>query len=141
MLLARVLEEKLASLYRGGLIKGGVFLGRGQEALSVSVGVNLRKGDIFAPLIRDQAGRTGFRRLGGGHVSHLFGLAAWVDARPRWQHSSRTSPRGLLRDDQSSGGNDSGCSGRFDGAPFSRGDRRRRSDMPWRWWHLYRRIS
>jgi acetoin:2,6-dichlorophenolindophenol oxidoreductase subunit alpha len=60
MLLARVLEEKLASLYRGGLIKGGVFLGRGQEALSVSVGINLRKGDIFAPLIRDQAGRMAF---------------------------------------------------------------------------------
>jgi acetoin:2,6-dichlorophenolindophenol oxidoreductase subunit alpha len=60
MLLARVLEEKLASLYRGGLIKGGVFLGRGQEALSVAVGINLRKGDIFAPLIRDQAGRLAF---------------------------------------------------------------------------------
>lgn len=60
MLLARVLEEKLASLYRGGLIKGGVFLGRGQEALSVSVGIQLHKGDIFAPLIRDQAGRMAF---------------------------------------------------------------------------------
>lgn len=60
MLLARVLEEKLASLYRGGAIKGGVFLGRGQEALSVSVGIHLRKGDIFAPLIRDQAGRMAF---------------------------------------------------------------------------------
>lgn len=60
MLLARVLEEKLASLYRAGLIKGGVFLGRGQEALSVSVGIQLRKGDIFAPLIRDQAGRMAF---------------------------------------------------------------------------------
>jgi len=60
MLQARVLEEKLSSLYRGGLIKGGVFLGRGQEALSVSVGIHLRKGDIFAPLIRDQAGRMAF---------------------------------------------------------------------------------
>ena len=60
MLLARVLEEKLASLYRGGRIKGGVFLGRGQEALSVSVGLQLRKGDIYAPLIRDQAGRMAF---------------------------------------------------------------------------------
>ena len=29
MLTARVLEEKLASLYRAGMIKGGVFLGRG----------------------------------------------------------------------------------------------------------------
>ncbi len=60
MLLARTLEEKLAALYRGGKIKGGVFLGRGQEALSVSVGASLRPGDIFAPLIRDQAGRMAF---------------------------------------------------------------------------------
>lgn len=60
MLTARVLEEKLSSLYRAGHIKGGVFLGRGQEALSVSVGINLRKGDIYAPLIRDQAGRMAF---------------------------------------------------------------------------------
>lgn len=60
MLLARVLEEKLAALYRAGKIKGGVFLGRGQEALSVSVGIHLRKGDIYAPLIRDQAGRMAF---------------------------------------------------------------------------------
>lgn len=60
MLSARVLEEKLTALYRGGKIKGGVFLGRGQEALSVSVGIHLRKGDIFAPLIRDQAGRMAF---------------------------------------------------------------------------------
>lgn len=60
MLEARILEEKLASLYRAGLIRGGVFLGKGQEALSASVGINLRKGDIFAPLIRDQAGRMAF---------------------------------------------------------------------------------
>src|SRR5216117_3183716 len=60
MLLARVLDEKLASLYRGGKIVGGVFLGRGQEALSVSIGLALRKGDIFAPLIRDAGGRLAF---------------------------------------------------------------------------------
>jgi acetoin:2,6-dichlorophenolindophenol oxidoreductase subunit alpha len=60
MLLARVLDDKMASLYRGGKIHGGVFLGRGQEALSVSVGMALRKGDIFAPLIRDGAGRLAF---------------------------------------------------------------------------------
>lgn len=61
MLLARVFEEKLASLYRGGKITGGVFLGKGQEALSASIGVNLRNGDIFAPLIRDMAGRLAFK--------------------------------------------------------------------------------
>jgi len=60
MLLARILDDKFASLYRMGKIHGGVFLGRGQEALSVSVGLALRKGDIFAPLIRDGAGRLAF---------------------------------------------------------------------------------
>jgi acetoin:2,6-dichlorophenolindophenol oxidoreductase subunit alpha len=60
MLLARVLDEKLASLYRMGKIHGGVFLGRGQEALSVATGLALRQGDVFAPLIRDAAGRLAF---------------------------------------------------------------------------------
>src|SRR5881409_1178013 len=60
MLLARILDEKLASLYRGGKIHGGVFLGRGQEALSVAIGQALKAGDVFAPLIRDAAGRLAF---------------------------------------------------------------------------------
>ena len=60
MLLARVLDDKFASLYRAGKIHGGVFLGRGQEALSAAIGVALREGDIFAPLIRDLAGRLAF---------------------------------------------------------------------------------
>src|SRR6266513_832558 len=60
MLLARVLDDKFASLYRMGKIHGGVFLGRGQEALSAAVGLALRKGDIFAPLILDAAGRLAF---------------------------------------------------------------------------------
>src|SRR5216110_788751 len=60
MLLARTLEEKLVSLYRGGLITGGVYIGKGQEAVSVACGLFLEKGDIFAPLIRDQAGRSAF---------------------------------------------------------------------------------
>ena len=60
MLLARVLGDKFASLYRAGKIHGGVYLGRGQEALSVSIGLALREGDIFAPAIRDQAGRLAF---------------------------------------------------------------------------------
>lgn len=60
MLEARLVEEKLAALCRSGKIVGGVFLGRGQEALSVALGVHLRRGDIYAPLIRDQAGRLAF---------------------------------------------------------------------------------
>lgn len=60
MVLARVLDDKFASLWRMGKIHGGVFLGRGQEALSASIGLALRKGDVFAPLIRDTAGRLAF---------------------------------------------------------------------------------
>ncbi len=60
MLLARTFEEKLASLYRGGQITGGVYVGKGQEAVSVACGLFLRKGDVFGPLIRDQAGRSAF---------------------------------------------------------------------------------
>lgn len=60
MLRARLLDDKLAALYRAGKIQGGVFLSRGQEALSAAVGLSLRKGDVFAPLIRDTAGRLAF---------------------------------------------------------------------------------
>src|SRR5881392_1958907 len=60
LLLARTLEGKLVSLYRGGLITGGVYIGKGQEAVSVACGLFLQEGDIFAPLIRDQAGRSAF---------------------------------------------------------------------------------
>src|SRR5947208_4481541 len=60
MLLSRTLEEKLVSLYRGGQITGGVYIGKGQEAVSVACGLFLQKGDVFAPLIRDQAGRSAF---------------------------------------------------------------------------------
>ena len=62
MLLARVLEDKLASLYRSGKIVGGVYLGRGQEAFSAALAVHLEQsqGDVYAPLIRDMAGRLAF---------------------------------------------------------------------------------
>ncbi len=58
MLQTRIFEEKLTSLYRGGLITGGVYVGRGQEAVSTACGLFLQRGDVFGPLIRDQAGRA-----------------------------------------------------------------------------------
>ena len=60
MLRARLLDDKFAALYRAGKIHGGVFLGRGQEALSAAIGVALTPADVFAPLIRDAAGRLAF---------------------------------------------------------------------------------
>ena len=61
MLLSRTVEDKIAALYHAGKIVGGVYLGRGQEAFSTALAMCLRKGrDVFAPLIRDQAGRMAF---------------------------------------------------------------------------------
>ncbi len=58
MLRARILETKLSNLYKAGKIVGGVYLGKGQEAVSASLGACLKwSHDVFAPLIRDQAGR------------------------------------------------------------------------------------
>jgi len=61
MLKSRLLESKLRSLYQAGQIVGGLYLGKGQEAVSASIGARLEwNKDIFAPLIRDQAGRVAF---------------------------------------------------------------------------------
>lgn len=60
MLRARLLDDKFAALYRAGKMHGGVFLSRGQEALSAATGLALTKNDVFAPLIRDSAGRLAF---------------------------------------------------------------------------------
>ncbi len=61
MILARATDDRLAALFRqGGQLAGGVYLGRGQEAFSAAGAMPLRRGDIFAPLIRDGAGRLAF---------------------------------------------------------------------------------
>ena len=132
MLMARVLEEKLASLYRAGLIKGGVFLGRGQEALSVSVGINLRKGDIFAPLIRDQAGRMAFgdsvldtlRTYLGSQLGSMRGRDGNIHrGRPREGYYAMISHLGAMIPV---------IAGGFDRAPISWGDGCCRRNMPGR---------
>ena len=61
MILARASDDRMAKLYyQGGQIAGSAFTGRGQEAYSGSIGLHLKAGDIFAPCIRDQAGRFAF---------------------------------------------------------------------------------
>ncbi len=78
MQLARLVEERLASLYRaGGRIVGGVYLCRGQEAFSAAMGVQLIPGkDVFGPLIRDQAARFAFGEPVIDGFRTYFGSAA-----------------------------------------------------------------
>lgn len=58
MKLAREFDRKIAALYRGGKIYGGVFLGRGHEAVAACAATFLERGkDVYNPFIREQAGR------------------------------------------------------------------------------------
>ncbi len=62
ILLARTFEDKMSALYRAGKVVGGVYVGKGQEAFSVALAIQLDagSGDVYAGSIRDQAGRVAF---------------------------------------------------------------------------------
>src|SRR6202021_2431656 len=92
MLLARTVEEKLASLWRAGKISGGVYLGKGQEAISSALGTLLKTGDIFGPLIRDQAGRLAFGEPLIDTLRHHFGSSTGL-SRGRDGNVHRGNPR------------------------------------------------
>jgi TPP-dependent pyruvate/acetoin dehydrogenase alpha subunit len=54
--LARMAEERIERvLYRQGKIVGGVYVGRGQEAVGVATAIQLRPGDVILPNHRDFA--------------------------------------------------------------------------------------
>src|SRR3989442_669155 len=63
MKLTRAIETRIErKLYRQGKIVGGVYVGRGQEAISVGAAMHMRRGggeghdDIVSPSPRDMAG-------------------------------------------------------------------------------------
>ena len=53
MVLNRLVEDRLASLYRGGKLVGGAYSSRGQEATSVGSAYALEPQDWIGPLIRN----------------------------------------------------------------------------------------
>ncbi len=73
MVLARVLDDRMCSLKKQDMIAGGVYTGRGQEAFAAAGGMCLRPGDIYAPLIRDLAGRLAFGEPVIEHVRSFMG--------------------------------------------------------------------
>jgi acetoin:2,6-dichlorophenolindophenol oxidoreductase subunit alpha len=66
MMYGRALDDRLVALYRSSLVHGNVFTGHGQEAFSAAPAMVMQRplpgkpGDIYAPLIRDTAGRMAF---------------------------------------------------------------------------------
>ena len=94
MLLARVTEEKIAALYRGGKITGGVFLSKGQEALSAASGMALRKANVFAFLHPRPGRAAGLRRIAARLHAHLHGLAPRSHARTRRRRTIGPRPPG-----------------------------------------------
>jgi len=53
LLLTRLLEERMVSLYRQGKMTGGLFRCLGQEATAVGAAFALEEGDLLVPIIRD----------------------------------------------------------------------------------------
>ena len=54
MKLTREIEHRIERvLYRQGKIVGGVYVGRGQEAISVGTAIHMRDDDVVAPTHRD----------------------------------------------------------------------------------------
>jgi pyruvate dehydrogenase E1 component alpha subunit len=54
MKLSREIESRIERvLYRQGKIVGGVYVGRGQEAISIGTAIHMRESDVVAPTHRD----------------------------------------------------------------------------------------
>ncbi|HEY6329685.1 MAG TPA: thiamine pyrophosphate-dependent dehydrogenase E1 component subunit alpha [Blastocatellia bacterium] len=72
MRLTRTFEEKLAALYRQGKMLGAVYLGTGQEAISVGCASLLQEGDLFSTVSRNLSAWF-YRGVRPEHV-----LARWM---------------------------------------------------------------
>jgi TPP-dependent pyruvate/acetoin dehydrogenase alpha subunit len=68
VLLQRVIEERIITLYRQGRIPGSVYTGRGQEAVAAGAGLALGPDDVVAPLNRELACHL----ARGVEVAHVF---------------------------------------------------------------------
>src|SRR3954451_10687271 len=64
----RMVEERLAGLYRQNKVIGGLYRSLGQEACSVGSAYALERGDIFIPMIR----HLGAILVRGGKARDLF---------------------------------------------------------------------
>ncbi len=97
MVLARAFDTKASALYKAGRIMGGVFLGRGHEAIAACEGVFLRKGqDVYAPFIREQAGRCAWGdsvlESARTYYGSSLGCMRGRDGNVHWGHPQEGTP-------------------------------------------------
>lgn len=91
MVMARAFDNKISALYKAGKIFGGVFLGRGHEAVAAAEGVFLRKGhDVYTPFIREQAGRCAWGdsvlETARSYFGSIHGISRGRDGNVHWGH-------------------------------------------------------
>lgn len=91
MVMARAFDTKISALYKAGKIFGGVFLGRGHEAVAAAEGVFLRKGhDVYTPFIREQAGRCAWGdsvlETARSYFGSTQGISRGRDGNVHWGH-------------------------------------------------------
>ncbi len=97
MLMARAFDTKASALYKAGRIFGGVFLGRGHEAVAACEGVFLTKGkDVYAPFIREQAGRCAWGdsvlESARAYFGSALGCMRGRDGNVHWGHPDEGTP-------------------------------------------------
>ncbi len=89
--MARAFDNKISALYKAGKIFGGVFLGRGHEAVAAAEGVFLRRGyDVYTPFIREQAGRCAWGdsvlETARSYFGSVHGISRGRDGNVHWGH-------------------------------------------------------
>lgn len=97
MLMARAFDTKISALYKAGKIFGGVFLGRGHEAVAACEAVFLTKGqDVYNPFIREQAGRCAWGdsvlESARAYFGSALGCMRGRDGNVHWGHPSEGTP-------------------------------------------------
>ncbi len=98
MCTARAFDTKIAALYRAGKIFGGVFLGRGHEAIAACQAVFLEQGrDVYNPFIREMAGRCAWSddavlEAARSYFGSALGCMGGKDGNVHWGQPLRGNP-------------------------------------------------
>ena len=104
MKMMREMEDRIErKLYRQGKILGGVYVGRGQEAIPVGIGLHARPGRRAVPFAPRYGPVPDSRRPSAQHLRAIHGPRRRTHPRPRRQHAHGRSAPEHHRDHQRHG--------------------------------------